>query len=955
MLKMKNDKLIVILGAVILVIASIGIYYWVPEETRVSTIEIEDIVGVSGVFSNIPDAVTVSDCNPFYALIATPLAVHCNNDNYQEVIPLYVQNFNEPSSAIDRAEEQIGIYSNEVIRGLKSAKEISLELAEKYWESSEGVLLIEDIQSGYNLGVLATPLASYLSIPVIVTDEMDADVRAVLEDLGVRCSIVCGDIEGFGDVLRFNNVDDIVNASIEIVREKFGEVNYITVTNPIDAREPEVLDKTAVSFKGRVTGGSILPSQIGSIIRNIASIAGTHLGTFTIPDDYKYALVKFDGRAEYKDPENPDEFGSSVGFTVSGPTSIFGRGLDTNAGGISIRDANGNLVTDRVYTENVLYDMGGEEFSVSGRATLFVTDSADVTVNIVIEKLSDPVYPMMKGLSSLAPYLTAYHKGIVFGEPEFAFTADDAARTERDETCPGPYQPRINHKLVYPSNKHVIWIHDQINELLAKLADIDIDELGALENLRNYYKSSPVYIALVGGNVVLPQIIYDNYITPPDPNNYVSINYGIGTPSDVIYGNIDPLPNDFSNTAEDVYTEFPYQENIVGRITGWDAQDASALIARTIFYNNIIEKLGDWKDKATVQTGCGTDFLKPRIALFIKGLAGGSITGIAEPVKWPSGCTDIIGDRLQKKVLEPLGFDVYRTKHTASQVAGFSDEAIETIRKANLLSRILFAPRIVKLVSGEKHVKGGELMEECNMIWQYAHGNPNMYVAGDICASTLGWRFFPLLLNYAGRTLGYIVNTRMSQHGTYSTRSVEQLELGPSVMATYSCFGAKIDGMYPKSCISQAILHAGANAFISGTTTTNCPGGYLEPYGPGRYNIRGFIATVLNAKKGIYPEPTFGGRIFTDFYDAIGEDQDVGTALRNARNAYLPQDINSTFRWVPPLNSNYFSGCIFLKTTAGSHEGETQNFPRHKYMSYYEYTLFGDPAFNPYEPINEGR
>ena len=942
----KNDKLIVVFGVVVLLIASIGVYYWAPMDTGEKTAYVEDFFDVSGVMKDMPYAITVSESCPFYSLIATPVAVNYDTAGQRNLVPLYVKNFEDTSSAIIRAEDQIGIYANEVIEDIEPVKDVSIKFAEKYWKSSEGALIIEHSQEGYNLGVLATPFASYLSIPVIVTEEMDQDIKSCLKDLGVKNTIVCGDVHGYGNVLRFDNVDDIVNASIEIVREKFGEIEYITITNPIDIYEPEVLDKEIVSFEGTFGGVSLLPSQVFNSLKSIGDLisGGAHLADFTIPEDYKYALIKFKGEAKYKGDENPDLFGSSVKFTVSGPDEIFGSGLGTTSGA-SERDYNGNIITDQIYSETVVYDFGGKEFSVTGGSNLFVSDTVDVVGSIEIEKLNNSMYPMMKKLSAIAPYLTAYHNGIIFGKPEFAFVADDDKRTERDETCPGFYQPRINHDLLYSYNNHVFDIHDQINELLAKLADVDLNELGSLEILRNYYKDSPLYIALVGGNVVLPQIIYDSYLTPPG-DSYLSKVFGTGTPSDVIYGNIDPIPGEWGNTQNDVYKfngeDFPYQENIVGRITGWDLQDASALVARTIFYENIIDDLGEWKNKATVATGSGTDFLKPPVASFLR-----KITGKDPIVKWPSGSTELVGDKLEKTVLEPIGFDVYRTEYAESQVHGFTDEAIEKIQKANLFSRVFFAPNLVRMITGDEVVKGGEYMEECNIIWHNAHGMPNGYEFGDELTNSVGWRpGIYAIFNWLSRTgILPIFNTGMTTHGFHNVRNVENLNLGPSVMIIESCFCGKIDGMYPKQAISQAPLHAGVNALVAATTESNVPGGYLEPYfNFDRYNIIANIINRLNVKKGIYPDSHFGNIIQENFYQYLAEDQDVGTALRDARNGYLPIDIDSTFQWVPPLDTSIDSRGSLMKSTAG----DSGPVPEHKYMAYYEYTLYGDPAFNPY-------
>ena len=73
----KNDKIIVFIGILILLISSIGIYLWSPpEDIYKKSVELDDILNISGVFSNLPNAIEVSDTSPFYTLIATPIAIH---------------------------------------------------------------------------------------------------------------------------------------------------------------------------------------------------------------------------------------------------------------------------------------------------------------------------------------------------------------------------------------------------------------------------------------------------------------------------------------------------------------------------------------------------------------------------------------------------------------------------------------------------------------------------------------------------------------------------------------------------------------------------------------------------------------------------------------------------------------------------------------------------------------
>jgi len=57
----KNDKLVVLIGIIILIIASIGIYLWAPPENNFAkAAKIDDIVNISGVFSNLPNSIEVS-------------------------------------------------------------------------------------------------------------------------------------------------------------------------------------------------------------------------------------------------------------------------------------------------------------------------------------------------------------------------------------------------------------------------------------------------------------------------------------------------------------------------------------------------------------------------------------------------------------------------------------------------------------------------------------------------------------------------------------------------------------------------------------------------------------------------------------------------------------------------------------------------------------------------------
>jgi hypothetical protein len=586
---------------------------------------------------------------------------------------------------------------------------------------------------------------------------------------------------------------------------------------------------------------------------------------------------------------------------------------------------------------------------------------------------------MMKSLSTLAPYLTAYHQGLVFGKPDFAFTANDTIRKENGEKIPGFYMPRFNADLTTISNKHVYnKIHKPLNDVLAKIADVSPNDL---DSLHEYYddEEKKFHIALVGGATVIPQYYYQNILEPFGDINRDGVDDtayahgGGGTPSDVIYGNIDPVKYDWSPKAQDIYSALPDMENAVGRITGWDAQDASALILRSIFYDEIIANIrSDWKNNFAVLIGDGLDHQKPWFRYKLEEWFGvfSFIKSILEkiplleiyarfldpdgPWKGETGAGEIFGLRIKEKVGEAMGFNVNFALKSHAMIEGYTEEELDQVKKSNILYRLLFKKKEVRDLVGEDVVKGGEYMEQSNYIFTSGHGTielygldgPDLVVSGfDIILIPGKW------LKWITRRLspisgGWIGPGRILAK-EYTPISVPGLDMGPSFMFLDSCVTGKIDGIYPQQNIGQALLHAGVGCLVTATTGSLIPGGYL----PGKDKMTDTPFSVWKLRKewekkieeGEYPPLHYGNKLFEDMCNYMKlKDCSVGEALRHAKNRYLKEDLSWKLWWTPPLGSS-----VEVPDVYGPHE-ET------KYITYFEFTLYGDPAFNPYEPVNEG-
>ncbi|KAA0012306.1 MAG: hypothetical protein FE041_03720, partial [Thermoplasmata archaeon] len=357
-------------------------------------------------------------------------------------------------------------------------------------------------------------------------------------------------------------------------------------------------------------------------------------------------------------------------------------------------------------------------------------------------------------------------------------------------------------------------------------------------------------------------------------------------------------------------------------------EDCSALIARTIFYNEIIE--GEWKRNATIQTGCGLEFQWiPVITTLANLILGGN-----EPTKWPTGESYFMNLRLCNDL---EGYNVKRTHLLTSQREGF-----ENLAKYG--RKYFLFPRFYEAISGD-NVKGGKYQEESNIIFTFNHGFYYLYESGDILLEARGFPPFTTISRF------YPMGSGLSSKGTYDVRNVYKMELGPSVVYIESCIVGRTDGLQPENCLSQAYLHAGVNAFVAASRVTADPG-YLEPglIFEG-FGIWGFINATINLKNGKYPEPHFGAVIAEGFIlDLIHNNSTTGIALRNAKNVYLPKDANSTFMWTPPLVS---TGCKLIDEMLYESMNPRFEYGKcldKKYHCLHEFNLYGDPAFNPWNP-----
>lgn len=209
-----------------------------PENKKPPSEALNRILSSSSVRAIGSITTVVPSDSEFFPLIGTPIAIYYS-DKDKNGCPLLI--------AGDAANYFLEIYNTTEIMTIGNVegmtcdfsfpgdeKTASLEAAKRIWSKSDGALIIEKSAEGYEIGVAATVLSSYLNIPVIVTNELDKSVIETLDDLDVSYTLICGNLNGYSESYHFTQLEDVYNLALEFLLARFGKVSYLTITNSED-------------------------------------------------------------------------------------------------------------------------------------------------------------------------------------------------------------------------------------------------------------------------------------------------------------------------------------------------------------------------------------------------------------------------------------------------------------------------------------------------------------------------------------------------------------------------------------------------------------------------------------------------------------------------------------------------------------------------------------------------
>jgi hypothetical protein len=390
-------------------------------------------------------------------------------------------------------------------------------------------------------------------MPILIFDDNDVEIQTACNQLKTTHAYVVGDSTLFLEnvtITPLRNESMITDTILTVINDQFGSINYLTMTNPSDVVPPQVLNISHIQLSDHIINKKII------ILGKEFDLVGNDTRNYTISVPDGLTRIQIAGEIDQKQ-------GSL--FRIFSPVVplLF----------MTLTDAQGQIVA---YANSMGYDIGKtfvETLScdAAGPYTLqikvyngikggfFVQRGisfvdADVTIQVSLSTLSSPHLPFIPKLSSLAPYLTAAHGGLIIANASWELT-DESYATVAQGSAAGPWYNESLHSF---TNAKVNTTVEQLKRM--------VETLG-VHGLLNGYLGGPAWLAILADTTMIPMHYYGpSQADIPDRG----------------------LPSDNPYTLN--------QSLSVGRLIGWDVQDVSVLIARTFFYETLCGQPGSQDD-----------------------------------------------------------------------------------------------------------------------------------------------------------------------------------------------------------------------------------------------------------------------------------------------------------------------------------------------------------------------
>lgn len=531
--------------------------------------------------SQIVNAVIATDSDPYFSLIASSAACWYDKaENISGLIPLLVHHKGTLTSAQQRflttyltsPDDQVLILGERItlpyhtIEILGSPPTVASTLATQSFTTASTVLINPyGSNDAYRLSLLATPLADYLNIPLLLYDNNQEELQTVCTQLHTTDAYVVGTTELHltnVTITPLRNEEVISHLVLSVIQENFGSINYLTLTNPSDVIPQTIINTTDIRFTDHVTNKKFI------VMSKAYDISGndTRHYKIVIPD----GLNKVQIFGEINQKRNPliekiSPIVPLIFLTLTDPqghTVAYANSMGYEKEKTYLETITCNASGEYLLMVKVYHGIKGGYFLQRG----FSSVDADITINTTITHLAQPDFSLISNLSMLAPYLTAAHGGLLIANTTGTLIGNSYLQAAQGSGT-GPW---YNASLLSFNNEKVNTTVEQVKTTLQLLDS---------HHLLNGYLAGPAWLTILADTTMIPMYYYG-----PSQEDIPER----GLPSDNPYS---------------------LQENLsVGRIIGWDVQDVSVLFARTFFYENLCgqpEQPTDWQNRFTFVFGEG--------------------------------------------------------------------------------------------------------------------------------------------------------------------------------------------------------------------------------------------------------------------------------------------------------------------------------------------------------------
>lgn len=528
---------------------------------------VDDHQSLSFISSHSSDVIAIPDNNPWYGLLGSSAA--CFYTTNESILkPLLIFQNGMFSVQQQRFLEQYGSDGTVLltlgdtvdspvptIPLLGSPTDVSLQLSTYLFSKvSSALILACSGNTSYALGVQACPLASYLHIPILLCDHNYDALQETLATLQVSTLLLVGNITSsyFAsyDVVTLSTSEEIQQQVLAVIKERFGTLRYLTLTNPSDTTCPSVDSIENETYFYKITSTQLV------LLTNRFQLQGTDTiqQNFIVPS----GIVHLTCQASISTLEGPmTHIPDCVPIIFMTIKDADGNIISySQSSGFELKQTIGfSLIVDTpgTYTVNctIYHGFLGGFFSQRG---LSIVD-AGMNLTITQEMLHTAHFPLVPSLSMMAPYLTSAHGGMLLASDSWQLTTEEY-RAHAHGIATGPWY----NELLQGYN------NEQVNKTITCL----LQNMSLIEkhDLLDAYLSGPAWLAILADTNMIPMYYYQ----PSQPG---LIDKGL------------PSDNPYSLN----------QSLSVGRVLGHDVSDVSVLLCRTFFYNqlcgNVSENI-DW-------------------------------------------------------------------------------------------------------------------------------------------------------------------------------------------------------------------------------------------------------------------------------------------------------------------------------------------------------------------------